>query len=98
VSTKLAYKAVRGRRNIGAFNIGAELAPLVNLRISQLNRCLFCLGLHMREARALGESDDRLSGLAAWREAPWYSARERAALEWAEALTFVAFHEIPNIC
>lgn len=67
-----------------------NLLVLVELRASQLNRCAFCLALHMREGQALDESSDRLSGLPAWREASWYSARERAALEWTEALTLVA--------
>lgn len=66
------------------------LLGLVELRASQLNGCAFCLALHVREAQALGESIDRLAGLSAWREAPWYTARERAALEWTEALTLVA--------
>ena len=65
------------------------LLTLIQLRTSQLNRCAFCLALHTREARALGESDDRMSGLAAWRDAPWYSEPERAALEWTEALTLL---------
>jgi AhpD family alkylhydroperoxidase len=71
------------------------LLTLVELRASQLNRCAFCLALHTREAHALGEGGDRLSGLVAWREAPWYSARERAALEWTEALTLIA-HQPPG--
>jgi AhpD family alkylhydroperoxidase len=53
-----------------------NLLMLVELRASQINRCAFCLALHTREAEALAESSDRLSGLVAWREAPWYSARE----------------------
>lgn len=67
-----------------------NLLCLVELRASQLNGCAFCLALHMREGQALGESSDRLSGVAAWHDAPWYSARERLALEWTEALTRVA--------
>lgn len=72
-----------------------KLLALIELRASQINRCAFCLALHTREAEALGESGDRLIGLPAWREAPWYSARERAALEWTEALTQIA-DEPPN--
>lgn len=70
--------------------IEQKLLVLVQLRVSQINGCAFCLALHRREGEALGESADRLFGVAAWREAGWYSARERAALEWAEALTFIA--------
>ncbi|MGH7738048.1 MAG: carboxymuconolactone decarboxylase family protein [Candidatus Tyrphobacter sp.] len=64
-----------------------NLLNLVELRASQINGCAFCLALHMREGQALGESSDRLSGVAAWHDAPWYGARERLALEWTEALT-----------
>jgi AhpD family alkylhydroperoxidase len=67
-----------------------NLLTLVELRASQINGCAFCLALHMREGQAEGESIDRLVGIAAWHEAPWYSERERLALEWTEALTRVA--------
>lgn len=63
------------------------LLALVNIRASQINGCAFCLALHAREAEALGMSLDRLNGVPAWREASWYSDRERAALELTEALT-----------
>jgi AhpD family alkylhydroperoxidase len=63
------------------------LLALVNIRASQMNGCAFCLSLHAREAEALGVSLDRLNGIPAWREASWYSDRERAALELTEALT-----------
>ena len=73
-------------------NSGLErgLLTLVEIRASQLNGCAFCLALHRREGEAAGESADRLYGLAAWHDAPWYSDRERAALEWTEALTQIA--------
>lgn len=64
-----------------------KLQTLVQLRASQINGCAFCLALHRREGHALGDTDDRMFGVAAWREAPWYSERERLALEWTEALT-----------
>jgi AhpD family alkylhydroperoxidase len=72
--------------------VGLEpsLRVLVDLRASQLNRCAFCIALHMRQGQALGESLDRLTGIPGWREASWYTARERAALEWTEALTLLA--------
>jgi AhpD family alkylhydroperoxidase len=66
------------------------LQHLVELRVSQINRCAFCIALHTRQLEALGERGDRVSGLTAWHEAPWYSPRERAALEWAESLTRIA--------
>ena len=81
------YEAVKALAKSG---LEQNLLTLVELRASQLNRCAFCLALHMREGQALGESLDRLSGVAAWREASWYSPRERAALEFTEALTALA--------
>jgi AhpD family alkylhydroperoxidase len=63
------------------------LLELVKMRASQLNGCAHCLDMHSKDARALGESEQRLHLLAAWREAPCYSARERAALAWCESLT-----------
>jgi AhpD family alkylhydroperoxidase len=64
-----------------------KLLTLVEIRASQINGCAFCLALHAREADAAGETRDRIMGLPAWREASWYDERERAALEWTEALT-----------
>lgn len=72
---------------LDASGLEPALLVLLQIRASQLNGCAFCLALHAREADALGERGDRISGLPAWRDAPWYSARERAALEWTEALT-----------
>jgi AhpD family alkylhydroperoxidase len=65
------------------------LCELVKLRASQINGCAYCLDMHSKDARALGEDEQRLHVLAAWREAPFYSARERAALAWCEALTLL---------
>jgi AhpD family alkylhydroperoxidase len=65
------------------------LLELVELRASQLNSCAYCLDMHSKDARARGEDEQRLHVLAAWREAPFYSLRERAALAWGEALTLL---------
>ncbi|HTO71539.1 MAG TPA: carboxymuconolactone decarboxylase family protein [Myxococcota bacterium] len=67
-----------------------RLLDLVRMRASQLNGCAYCLDMHSKDARAAGETEQRLYGLDAWREAPYYSDRERAALEWTEAVTLVA--------
>jgi AhpD family alkylhydroperoxidase len=64
-----------------------ELLELVRVRASQINGCTYCLAMHNRDARARGEHQTRLDTVAAWREAPYYTARERAALAWCEALT-----------
>ena len=66
------------------------LLDLVRMRASQINGCSYCLDMHSKDARANGETEQRLYALAAWRETPYYSARERAALEWTEALTLVS--------
>lgn len=63
------------------------LIELVNLRISQINGCAYCLDMHCRELRKMGESQQRLDCLPAWREVPFFTERERAALGWAESLT-----------
>jgi len=73
-----------------------KLQELVKIRASQINGCAFCLAMHVRDAKKLGESDDRLDLLAAWREAPVYSERERAALAWTEALTLITEGFVPD--
>ena len=72
------------------------LLDLVRMRASQINGCAYCLDMHSKDARANGETEQRLYGLDAWRETPYYSARERAALEWTEALTLVAESHVPD--
>ena len=66
------------------------LLELVKMRASQINGCAYCLDMHSKDARALGEREQRIYLLDAWREAPFYTDRERAALEWTEAVTLVA--------
>jgi len=70
-----------------AANFDPKLTELVKLRASQINGCANCINLHATEARAAGETEQRIYLLSAWREAPCYTDRERAALEWTEALT-----------
>ncbi|MFW8633634.1 carboxymuconolactone decarboxylase family protein [Cribrihabitans pelagius] len=73
-----------------------SLTELVKLRASQINGCAFCIHMHSHDARKSGESEDRMQLLPAWRESPLYSARERAALAWTEALTLVAETGAPD--
>jgi AhpD family alkylhydroperoxidase len=63
------------------------LLELVNFRVSQINKCAYCLDMHYKDARAKGETEQRLYGLSAWEESPYYTDRERAAFAWAEAVT-----------
>ena len=65
------------------------LLELVKLRASQINGCAYCIDMHWKDLRADGETEQRLYGLDAWRESPYYSERERAALEWTEAVTLI---------
>lgn len=67
-----------------------RLLHMVKLRVSQMNGCAYCIDMHWKDARAAGETEQRLYGLDAWREASYYSDRERAALEWAEAVTDIS--------
>ena len=76
--------------------IERPLLELVKMRASQINGCAYCLDMHSKDARALGETEQRLYLLNAWREAPFYSDRERAALEWTEAVTLVAQSQVSD--
>jgi AhpD family alkylhydroperoxidase len=76
--------------------IERRLLFLVQLRASQINGCAYCLDMHWKDLRAAGENEQRLYSLDAWRECPYYSERERAALAWAEAVTLVAAGHVPD--
>ena len=74
----------------------ANLLELVRLRASQINGCAYCIDMHTKDARARGESEQRLYELSAWRETPFYTDRERAALEWTEAVTRISEGHVPD--
>src|SRR5579864_6850281 len=92
--------AARAMYALGEFvqNCGLEhkLLELVKMRASQINGCAFCLDMHSKDARAQGETEQRLYALNAWRETPFYSDRQRAALAWTEALTLVSETPAPD--
>jgi AhpD family alkylhydroperoxidase len=73
-----------------------RLLELVRMRASQINGCAYCIDMHSKDARAEGETEQRLYGLSAWRETPFYTDRERAALEWTEAVTLVSRDQVPD--
>ena len=73
-----------------------SLLELVKMRASQINGCAYCLDMHSKDARAAGETEQRLYVLPAWREAPYYSDRERAALAWTEAVTLIHETHVPD--
>jgi AhpD family alkylhydroperoxidase len=92
-----AMKAMLDLENqVKASGLEMSLIHLVKTRASQINGCAFCIHMHTREARADGETEERLYLLDAWRESPLYSDRERAALAWTEALTLVAQTHAPD--
>lgn len=91
------FKAMLGL-SAATKNSGLEpkLLELVRIRASQINGCAYCLDMHTQDARALGETEQRLHLLSAWREAPFYTDRERAALTWTEAVTKVSDTHVPD--
>ncbi|MFK4444327.1 AhpD family alkylhydroperoxidase [Caballeronia udeis] len=81
---------------IGKSSVEKSLAELVRLRASQINGCAFCVDMHTTDARKGGETDRRLAAVVVWRETPFFTDRERAALEWTEALTLVSHGHVPD--
>jgi AhpD family alkylhydroperoxidase len=73
-----------------------HLIHLLKMRASQLNGCAYCIDMHSKDARASGETEQRLYELDAWRETPFYTEKERAALEWVEAITLVSQSHVPD--
>ena len=92
-----AYDAMLAlERHLHGCGLERSLVELVKLRASQINGCAFCIDMHTKDARASGETEQRLYLLDAWRESPFYSPRERAALAWTEAVTRVAKTHVPD--
>lgn len=83
-------------RYVGKCGLDHGLLELVKLRASQINGCAWCMDMHTKELRAAGETEQRLYLVSAWRECPFYSERERAALAWTEALTLLTDGNVPD--
>lgn len=81
---------------ISKFGLEKPLVELVRLRTSQINGCAYCVDMHSADARKAGESERRLAAVVVWRETPFFSDRERAALEWAETVTQVSQTHVPD--
>jgi len=81
---------------LAACGLEIKLIHLIKLRASQLNGCAYCIDMHWKDLRAAGESEQRLYGLDAWEESPYYTDRERAALKWTEALTPIRDGHAPD--
>jgi AhpD family alkylhydroperoxidase len=81
---------------ISGCGLDHKLIHLIKMRASQINGCAFCIDMHSKDARAIGETEQRLYELDAWRETPFYTDAERAALEWTESLTLVSETHVPD--
>ena len=81
---------------LNASPVDQRLLHLIRLRASQVNGCAYCIDMHWKDLKALGDTDQRLYGLDAWRESPYYTDKERAALAWTESVTFIAQGQAPD--
>ena len=92
-----AMRAMSGlERYVHESGLERSLLELVKVRASQINGCAYCLDMHWKDARAAGESEQRLYSLSAWRETSFYTDRERAALQWAEVLTLLCQEDVSD--
>ena len=92
-----AYRAMAGLEHyLHESGLEENLLHLIKLRASQINGCAYCLDMHWKDLKSIGETDQRLYELNAWEEGPFYSDRERAALAWTEAVTRVADSHVPD--
>lgn len=90
---RIMYEMERYLKSCG---LEQSLLELIKVRASQINGCAFCLDMHTKDARAEGETEQRLYALSAWRETPFFTDRERAALEWTEKLTLISTNDVPD--
>jgi AhpD family alkylhydroperoxidase len=96
LTTDAAQAMLSLGKAVDASGLERPLLELVKTRTSQINGCAYCIDMHTKDARAFGETEQRLYALNAWRETPFFSERERAALEWAEAVTRLAETHVPD--
>jgi AhpD family alkylhydroperoxidase len=98
---KIAPGAVRAMYVLHKYVEGSglehSLLELIKTRASQINGCAYCIDMHTKDARARGESEQRLYALSAWHEAPFFTERERAALAWTEAVTLISETHVPDV-
>jgi AhpD family alkylhydroperoxidase len=99
ISTYIASGMGRAMLNLSAEvekRIERPLFKLIEIRASQINGCAYCIDMHTKEARLAGETEQRIYALSAWRETPFFTDRERAALEWTETVTRIADTHVPD--
>ncbi|MBV9857501.1 MAG: carboxymuconolactone decarboxylase family protein [Streptosporangiaceae bacterium] len=94
-SRAMAHLDRAATKELDNAGIDPRLRELIRVRASQLNGCAYCIDMHTKDARAIGETEQRIYALPAWRETPFFTARERAALAFTEAVTLVADTHVP---
>jgi AhpD family alkylhydroperoxidase len=92
----LAHLDQAATKELDRVDFDSRLRELVRIRASQLNGCAYCIDMHTKDARAVGESEQRLYGISAWRDTPYFSERERAALAFTEAVTLMTSDHVPD--
>lgn len=97
---KIGNEGVRGLREVEIYlskcGLDHSLRELIKMRVSQINGCAYCLDMHSKDAIKMGETVQRIIGLDAWKEAPYYTEKERAALAWAEAVTLISENDVSD--
>jgi AhpD family alkylhydroperoxidase len=93
---RLDYAKAAPGANAAMYGVERGLLELVKLRASQINGCAYCVDMHTKDARANGETEQRLYAVVVWKEAPFFTERERAALAWTEAVTLVSQEQVPD--
>ncbi|MGH3994778.1 MAG: carboxymuconolactone decarboxylase family protein [Pseudonocardiaceae bacterium] len=95
-SRAMAQLGKAATKELDQVDFDPRLRELVRIRASQINGCAYCIDMHSKDARAIGETEQRIYALPAWRETPYFSERERAALAFAESVTLVAADHVPT--
>ena len=95
-SRAMAHLDQAATKELDKAEIDPKLRELIRIRASQLNGCAYCIDMHTKDARAIGETEQRLYGVTAWRETPYFSDRDRAALAFTESVTLVAGEHVPT--
>jgi len=95
-SRAMAHLDQAATKELDRAEVEPRLRELIRIRASQLNGCAYCIDMHTKDARAIGETEQRLYGLAAWRETPYFTARERAALAFTESVTRLSDTHVPD--
>src|SRR5690348_14798808 len=91
-----SYRAMSALERTNRDEMDLTLLDLINIRVSQVNGCAYCIDMHTKDARAAGETEQRIYALNAWRETPFFTDRERAALALAEAMTNLSAGHVPD--